>query len=59
MQILLKMHSQGSAETVPSSTSTLGRGLALLNNIANDGVVKEEPVEEEAELLKQMEVGHL
>ncbi|CAE7858715.1 unnamed protein product [Symbiodinium microadriaticum] len=46
---------EGSAETVPSSTSTLGRGLALLNNIANDGVVKEEPVEEEAELLKQME----
>ena len=53
------MHSQGSAESVPGSTSTLGQGMALLEKIANDGVVKQEPPDDEAEILKQIQVGQL
>ena len=51
------MHSQGSAETVPSSTATVGRGMALLDDIAKRGVVKEELPDDEAEIMNQIKAG--
>ncbi|CAE7305623.1 unnamed protein product [Symbiodinium necroappetens] len=47
---------EGSAETVPSSTATLGRGMALLDDIAKRGVIKEELPDDEAEIMNQIKV---
>ena len=49
------MERADSAATHGASTDTLLRGAAILNEIASNGVVKEELPEDEAELVAELE----
>ena len=44
-----------SSETVGQSRESLARGAGILNDISTRGVVKEEPEDEESNLLLQIE----
>ena len=49
------MSGLGSSGSLPHSTSTLGRGVALLDQIAVHGVVKQETPEDEQGILEQIQ----
>ena len=49
------MASSDSLGTVGQSTETLGRGAAILNGIAEHGVIKQETPEDETAILQQIE----
>ena len=46
---------QGSSSTVGASTATLLRGVKILDAVAASGVVKQEPDEEEEQILQQIQ----
>ena len=53
------MEAGRSSSTVGQSRESLDRGAGILLGIANNGVVKTEDREDEAEILKQIEAGLL